>query len=64
MKTRFNFIKLLIALFSVFVCLVIVYQIYCYFYVSVATEYATIIECEDTETVTGYFLRDESIKVY
>ena len=61
MKTRFNFIKLLIALFSVFVCLVIVYQIYCYFYVSVATEYATIIECEDTETVTGYFLRDESI---
>lgn len=61
MKPRFNFIKLLIALFSVFVCLVIVYQIYCYFYVSVATEYATIIECEDTETVTGYFLRDESI---
>ena len=61
MKPKFNFIKLLIALFSVFVCLVIVYQIYCYFYVSVATEYATLIECEDTETVSGYFLRDESV---
>lgn len=61
MRLRFNFIKFLFILFFIFLLIVAVYQIYCYFYVSASTEYATVIECEDTVAVSGYFLRDESV---
>lgn len=61
MRLRFNLIKFLFILFFIFLLIVAVYQIYCYFYVSASTEYTTVIECEDTVTVSGYFLRDESV---
>lgn len=61
MRLRFNFIKFIFAVFFVFVFIVAAYQIYSYLYVSASTEYTTVIECEDTLPVTGYFVRDESV---
>ena len=61
MRTKFNFIKFLFILFFIFVIVVAAYQIYCNFYISISTEYTTVIECEDTVSVNGYFLRNESV---
>ena len=61
MKVKFNFIRFLFIVFMLVVAVVALYQVYCYFYVSVATEFATVAESEETVTATGYFLRDESL---
>lgn len=61
MKFKFDFIKTAISLFLVLVVCVAVYQLYSFFYTSVATEYAVEISCEETVKVTGYFVRNEFV---
>ncbi len=61
MRLKFNIAKFLLGIFAVVAAIVAVYQLYSYFYVAASTEYATVIECEDTVKATGYFLRDESV---
>lgn len=61
MRLKFNFIRFVFILFFIFVLIVAVYQVYFHMYVSASTEYTTVVECEDTVSVKGYFLRDEEI---
>ncbi len=58
---KFNFVKFILTLFSVFVVVIVVYQLYLHFYKSASTEFAVQISCEDTETTVGYFVRDEEV---
>ncbi len=58
---KFNFIKFLLTVFSVFLVVIVVYQFYIQIYKAAATEFAVEISCEETEDTIGYFLRDEQV---
>ncbi len=61
MKFRFNFIKLILSLFGVFILFVTLYQIYNYLYKTPGTEFAVQIQCEEKVSVKGYFVRNEKV---
>ena len=58
---KFNFVKFILTIFTLFVVVIVVYQGYVFIYKSASTEYAVQISCEDTETTVGYFVRDEQV---
>lgn len=58
---KFDFIKFTMTIFLVFAFCMGVYQLYNFLYVAIDTEYAVEITCEETEKVTGYFVRNEFV---
>lgn len=58
---KFDFIKFTMTVFLIFALCMGIYQLYNFLYVAIDTEYAVEIDCEETEKVTGYFVRNEFV---
>ena len=61
MKKDYNFVRIIVGLFSFIIVLVLGLQIYNYFYVSVRTEPTSIVTTDDTVDIEGVVCRNSTI---